>query len=306
MSTAPVDRPVVPEALQQSMGQAARARVELREQKLTQLELQGDIKPATILNLSPFELALGDGLISFKVPACPLDKKFIAYTRYTPLSYPIYRGNQQMSDKSIQAKYDVNIILPVQQLMEFKHYYMGESEEDQATKQGGVVVIEGAWQNQKPDDEVRVPFFMFRKNNRYIAFNTVRLEEVYNHALDILRKRCMFVMAEADRNFDLGNQHRANIQHPERVWHDFALRKQWITESRPWRNADVPHALRCPRCSQQYTSKTGACKCGYVVEPLVAYMNGEISIEHVRLNTLTKAEWIKVNAEQKRRDEARA
>lgn len=291
--------------IQEGLGQAARARLDILDQKMTELEIRGDIKPATLLNLSPFKLSLSSGLIPYEIPPCPADKRFGAYTVTTCRSYPIYKGNQQMSDKSLQAKYDVNIVLPIQQLMEFKHYYMGEAQDDLATKQGGVVVFEGEADGLKPDSEVRAPYFLFRKRNRYITFENRILSELIKESEKVMKGRCMFSLDQASRWFDNEKQ-RANIQRAEHTWHDFALRKQWITAALPWRNTQVRVEDRCPRCSQQYTSKTGVCKCSYVHDPYVAYMSGEILIDHVRMNVLNKGQWDKVKAEQKRRDEARA
>lgn len=305
MATPAIERPMIPSAIQESVGQAARARLDILDQKMTELEFRGDIKPATILNLSPFVLDLASGLIPYKIPACPADKPFHAHVVTTCRSYPIYKGNQQMSDKSLQAKYDVNILLPIQQLMEFKHFYIGESQEDVAFKQGGVVIFEGDADGLKPDTEVRAPSFVFRKRNRYIVFEMVPLKELVQSATEIMRQRCMASLDQASRWYDNEKQ-RANIQRAEHTWHDFALRKQWITSALAWRNVQAPESSRCPRCAQQYVSKTGVCKCSFVYEPFTAYMQGEITVDHVRMNTMSKAQWEKVKTEQKRRDEARA
>jgi hypothetical protein len=301
-----IEQPIVPDAIKQSLGQAAASRLDILEQKMTALQLNGDIKPATMLNLSPFTLSLASGLIQYKIPPCPPDKRFATHTVTGCISYPIYKGNQQMSDKSIQAKFDVNIVLPIQQLMEFKHYYMGEAQEDLATKQGGVAVFEGDGDALNPKSEVRAPYFVFRKRNRYIVFETRILGELVQEAEDVMKRRCNAVLDQATRWYDGEKGQRANIQFAEYTWHDFALRKQWITQALPWRNTSIRTEDRCPRCAKQYVSKTGICECSFVFDPFKAYMEGEIVMEHVRMNTLTKGQWVKVKEEQKRRDEARA
>jgi hypothetical protein len=293
------------DATRQSLGQAASARLDILEQKMTGLQLSGDIKPASILNLSPFELSLPSGLIQTKIPPCPPDKRFAEYTLNNCISYPIYKGNQQMSDKSLQAKFDVNIVLPIQQLMEFKHYYMGEAQEDMASKQGGVVVFEGDAEGLTPKDEVRAPHFIFRKRNRYIVFENRVLGELVQEAEDVMHRRCMAVLEQATRWYDGEKAQRANIQYAEFTWHDFALRRQWITQALPWRNTSVRAEDRCPRCAKQYVSKTGVCECSFVFDPFAAYMHGEITIDHVRMGILTKGQWAKVKEEEKRRTEAR-
>jgi hypothetical protein len=305
MATSVIDHPALPAEIQQGIGLAATQRLEIREQKMTALELQGDIKAATILNLSPFVLDLSSGLIPYQISVCPPDKRFSATTITTCRSYPIYKGNQQMSDKSLQAKFDVNIILPIQQLMEFKHYYVGESDEDQFVKQGGVVVFEGDQEDLRPATMVRVPYFVFRKRNRYIVFTEKPLGDLVNEQEEQLKRNCMSVLDQAQKWYDDEKQ-RSNIQHREHAFHDFALRKQWITAAMPWRNVQVRSEDRCPRCQQQYVSKTGVCKCSYVMDPFTAYMQGEILVDHVRMNVLTGKQWKAVKEEEKRREEARA
>lgn len=300
------ESPTMPDVMRQQIGQGAAARVEILESKLFELQNRGDIKPATLLNLSPFELVINSGLIPYKIAACPPDKRFHAHTVTTARSYPVYKGNEQMSDHSIRKKWDVNILLPVQQLMEFKHSYVGESEEDNGVKQGGVVVFEGSAEDVNPKTEVRIPYFIFRKNNRYIAYETRNLGESVQEAEAMMKIKCMAVLEQASRWHDSKEKQGANIQFAEHTWHDFALRKQWITQALPWRNSTVRSEDRCPRCGDQYVSKTGVCKCSFVFDPLTAYMQGEILIDHVRMNTLSKAQWDKVRAEQKRREEARA
>lgn len=300
-----VSYPALPSEIQQGLGMAATQRLEIRERKMTEAELRGDVKPATLLNLSPFELSLGDGLISFKIPRCPDDKRFYSFTRSKCVSFPIYKGNQEMSDRSLQARFDVNIVLPVQQLMEFKHYYMGESQEDQAAKQGGVVVFEGDGADLTPKSEVKSPYFLFRKNNRYIVYAVRTLGELVSEAEEIMQRRCMSRITQADTWFD-NEKTRANIQFAEHTWHDFALRKQWITVARAWRTTHVRVEDRCPRCAKQYVSKTGVCGCGHIVDPFVAYFSSEITVDHVRMGSLNKAQWAKVKDEEKRRTEARA
>ncbi len=305
MATSVIDHPVLPAEIQQGIGLAATQRLEIREQKLTALELQGDIKAATILNLSPFELELSSGLIPYKIPVCPPDKRFSATTITTCRSYPIFKGKQQMSDRSLQEKWDVNIILPIQQLMEFKHYYVGESDEDKVVKQGGVVVFEGDQNDLRPAAIVRAPEFVFRKRNRYTVFTEKPLGDLVNEQEEQLKRKCMSVLDQAQRWYDDEKQ-RSNIQRMEHAYHDFALRKQWITAAMPWRNVQVRSEDRCMRCQQQYTSKTGVCKCGYVMDPFTAYMSSEIEIEHVRMKSLNAKQWKSVKEEEKRREEARA
>ena len=174
MATSVIDHPVLPEDANilatgdhlvnlNNLGQAAQERLRLRERRITELELRGEIKPATILNRSPFTLRVESGLIPYTVPPRPKGKPFSTLTITGTRSFPIYRGNQEMSDKSLRGKYDVKVLLPVEQLMEFKHTYIGETKEDRLVKAGGVIIFEGDMEGVTPKSTVRVPEFVFRK-----------------------------------------------------------------------------------------------------------------------------------------------
>jgi|CZLA01.1.fsa_nt_gi hypothetical protein len=315
MATSVIDHPVLPEDANilatgdhlvnlNNLGQAAQERLRLRERRITELELRGEIKPGTILNRSPFTLRVESGLIQYTVPPRPKGKPFSILTITGTRSFPIYRGNQEMSDKSLRGKYDVKVLLPVEQLMEFKHTYIGETEEDRLVKAGGVIIFEGDMEGVTPKSTVRVPEFVFRKGERYLRFRDQLLKELIDEADAQMKNRCMAVLIQADTWAD-DPKTRANIQDNERIWADFAFEQQWIPAARAWRNTVIRPEDSCPRCNAQYVSKTGMCKCSYVVNPLLAYMSGEIAVDHVRLNTLSAEDWKKVNAEQKRRDDAR-
>jgi hypothetical protein len=287
------------------LGQAAQSRLRIRERKLTELELRGEIKPATILNRSPFELKVETGLWDYKVPARDTAKPFSSLTVTGTRSFPIYRGNQEMSDKSLRANYDVKILLPVEQLMEFKHWYIGETDEDKLVKSGGVVVFEGTLEGVKPSTVVRVPEFVFRKGERYLHFVDRELKDLLAEADEQLYNHCNAVLMEANHDAD-DPLKRKNIQKYQHTVADFMLTMKQIQNAPSWRNVQFKAEDCCPRCNAQYVSKTGMCKCSYVVDPLLAYMSGEIDVAHVRMNTLNAEQWKKANAEQKRRTEARA
>jgi hypothetical protein len=283
-----------------SLGHAAQERLAIREQKLTELELRGEIKPATIINLSPFPLKVETGLWDYVVPAKPSDKPFGFLTVIGTRSFPIYRGNQEMSDKSLRARYDVKILLPVEQLMEFKHWYIGETDEDKLVKSGGVVVFEGDMDGIKPDTVVRVPEYVFRKGRRYLRFIDRPLKDCIAQAKEQLYNHCHAVLIEAGHDAD-DPQKRKNIQKYQHTVADFMLQQKQIQKAPSWREVQFKAEDCCPRCNAQYVSKTGMCKCSYVVDPLLAFMSGEIEFENVRMNTLTGEAWKKAKAEQERR-----
>jgi hypothetical protein len=287
----------------ESFGQAAKERLSIREQKLTELELRGEIKPATILNLSPFPLKVETGLWDYQVPAKPSDKPFGILTVHGTRSFPIYRGNQEMSDKSLRARYDVKILLPVEQLMEFKHWYIGETDEDKLVKSGGVVVFEGDMDGITPNSVVRVPEYVFKKGRRYLRFVDRPLKECLAEAKEQLYNHCHAVLIEAGHDAD-DPQKRKNIQKYQHTVADFMLQQKQIQKAPSWREVQFKAEDCCPRCNAQYVSKTGMCKCSYVVDPLLAFMSGEIAVDHVRMNTLTAEQWKKAKAEQSRRTEA--
>jgi hypothetical protein len=289
----------------QNLGQAAQERLAIREQKLTELELRGEIKAATILNLGPFPLKVETGLWDYVVPPRPDNKPFSFLIVTGTRSFPIYRGNQEMSDRSLRARYDVKILLPVEQLMEFKHWYIGETDEDRLVKPGGVVVFEGAFDETiKPSSTVRVPEYVFRKGRRYLRFVDRELKTALEEARNQLYAHCHAVLIEAGHDAD-DPQKRKNIQKYQHIVADFMLREKQIQKAPSWREVQFKAEDCCPRCNAQYVSKTGMCKCSYVVDPLLAYLSGEIEFDHVRMSTLTGEQWKKAKAEQTRREEAR-
>jgi hypothetical protein len=279
------------------------ARVLLREEKLTELEIRGDINPATILNRSPFPLKVETGIWDYVVPPRPFDKPFSYYTVRTCRCVFPYRGNQEMSDKSLQQRFDCKVLLPVHQVMEFKQTYVGQSDEDRLLKQGGVVVFEGTLEGVTGSSTVKVPTFVYRKGKRYLKFVDGLLKDLIAEADEQMFNHYGLVLEEVSHDWD-DPAKRKNIQRPHHIIADFMLNMKKIEAAPPWRNSPIHAKDSCKRCGAQYVSKTGVCKCGYVQEPLVAYMASEIEIDHVRMKTLSKDEWEKVHKEQARRNEA--
>lgn len=288
----------------QNLGQSAAARVALREERLTELEIRGDIKPATIVNRSPFELKVETGLWSYTVPPRPAGKPFSAHTITGCIWVPFYKGNQEMSDKSLQPRFDGKILLPFHQALEFKHWYVGQGDEDRLLKQGGVIVFEGTMEGINANSTVRVPEFIYRKGKRYPKFTERLFKELVLEADNQMFHHFGVVLEEAGHMAD-DPQMAKNIQRYHHTVADFMLAQQKIEAPPKWRNSPIQAGATCKRCNQQYVSKTGICKCGNVQEPFVAYMNSEIEIDHVRMKSLTKEEWAKVNIEEARRKDAR-
>jgi len=288
----------------QNLGQSAMARVLLREEKLTELEIRGDIKAATILNRSPFKLSVETGLWGYSVPPRPFEKAFSFHTVETCRCVYPYRGNQEMSDKSLQQRFDCKVYLPCHQVMEFKTTYVGESDEDRMLKQGGVVVFEGTMEGITSASMVRVPEWVYRKGKRYLKFGDYSLKELILAADEQMYRHFDALLEEAGHDND-DPAKRKNITRKQHTIADFMLAMGRIKEPPPWRNSPKgPMKDACSRCGAEYVSKTGVCKCGFVQDPFLAYMSSEIEVEHVRMKTLTKEQWEKVRAEEKRRAEA--
>lgn len=288
----------------QNLGQSAMARVLLREEKLTELDIRGDIKAATVLNRSPFPLKVETGIWDYIVPPRPFGKAFTTHIIDTCRCVFPYRGNQEMSDKSLQQRFDCKVLLPVHQAMEFKHTYVGESDEDRLLKQGGVVVFEGTMEGITLDSIVRVPTFVYRKGKRYLKFVEAGLKSLIIEADEQMYNHFGLVLEEQSHNWD-DPAKRKNIQRNHHTIADFMLNMKKIDGSPAWRNSPIQSKDSCLRCGAQYVSKTGVCKCGYVHDPFLAFMSSEIMVDHVRMNTLTAPQWEKVRAEEKRRADAR-
>lgn len=305
------DTPILPATaaeVNHYQGVAAEQRKALREEQLTRDELQGLNKSATLLNLSPFTLTLPTGgLIQWEIPPCPSGKDFSVFTLHArnTLWYPIYRGNEQMSDQSLRSRFDGKTVSPIEQLMEFKRAYYQDGGMD-GLRQGGMVLFEGLPDKLDPRRLVRVPDWIYRKKNRYLTFSEHPLGELIEEGRQQLKDHCLAVIAQCDVWKDEGGMSAKNIQGRHRAIAKFALGMKWIDKAPLWVNARVEAADQCPRCGDQYRSRTGVCKCGYVVHPLQAYLSSEIKVDHVRMDALTKEDWAKVKAEEKRRIEAKA
>ena len=161
METSVIEHPALPESANilatagyvispQNLGVAATERNKLRERELTRLELRGEIKPATVLNRSPFPLECVNSPWDYIVPARqsgkPYGIKIVASTR------TVFRftGNREMSDHSVRGHHEPKIILPIEQAMEFSFFYNGLSSEDFYSKPGGVIVFEGTMEGITP------------------------------------------------------------------------------------------------------------------------------------------------------------
>jgi len=300
-----LDQPILPSVVQQNLGMSASARVQMRLDKIYELELRGEIKPATIINRSPFELKVETGYWDYSVPPRPSGKPFSSLTVTGTRAFFPYRGKEEMSDHSTHDRFDCGILLPVHQLMEFKTCYVGLNDGDKNFKQGGVIVFEGDLEGITPKSTVRDPSWVFKGKKRFLKFSDRILGDLIEEADAQMKHRCMVILDQADHWAD-DPKTRANIQRPERVWADFAFEQKWITAPKAWRNTVTRPEDSCPRCGAQYVSKTGMCKCSYVVDPLLAFLSGEILVDHVRLQTLKAEDWKKINAEQERRNKARS
>ena len=242
METSVIEHPALPESANilatagyvispQNLGVAATERNKLRERELTRLELRGEIKPATVLNRSPFPLECVNSPWDYIVPARqsgkPYGIKIVASTR------TVFRftGNREMSDHSVRGHHEPKIILPIEQAMEFSFFYNGLSSEDFYSKPGGVIVFEGTMEGITPKSTVRVPRYIFKKGERYLKFEDMLLGDLVKQTDEQMRNRCMAVLEQADVWAD-DPKTRANIQNNERVWADFAFEQKWIPAAR--------------------------------------------------------------------------
>jgi hypothetical protein len=300
----------LPTEIVAGMGQAAMERVHKRNRWIRDAELRGLIKPATALNLSPFVLNVRQGLINYPIPPAKEGKSFAVKTVRTAITYPKFRGNTEMSDKRIKQEWDVQGILPIEQLLEFKRAYDADLGYE-GVSQGGLVVFEGDEQILKNKDAmVMTGSYLQEGLERYLVLTEQKLADLIAVELEMLKNKCLGVVQQCDLWWDEGSNDktggRINIQRNERIWHDFGRQKGWIREDRAWRQTHFRVEDSCKKCNQQYVSKTGVCKCGYVMFPLLAYFENEIGVDHQRLNSLSPDEWKKIKAEEERRKAARA
>ena len=296
---------IMPSEIQQQIGMAAQNRVNQRRSLMRKLQLQGDIKPATALNLSPFRLRVRRGLINYEIPACKEGKTFSLLTVKNAITFPIYKGNTELSNKTVRQEWDTKAILPIEQLLEFKRAYDSDLGYEGVSQGGLVIFIGDEKELRQQNPTVQTAAYLQEGTERYLVYREEKLSDLLKGAEEQLYTRAMAELRQADTWFDQGDEARRNIQNTHHIWHDFSLRKQWIRDNRPWRHTEIRQQDCCERCGKQYVSKVGICACGFVREPLKAFLSGEIAADHVRMQTLTGEEWKKVREEEERRKKAR-
>jgi hypothetical protein len=264
-----------------------------RARLLHELQINGRIKPAVLLNLSPFSLKIESGLIDKRIPPCPVDKDFAVYKLERPITYPIFTGAREQHDQSIRQEWDVKAILPVEQLMEYERAYSMDTSQE-GVAYGGIVVFEGTPDQIRTKGKVNRPYYDMQGRDRFLMFEEVSIGDLIERADAQLKIKCMNMINEA-QSFTDGNEDQRRNRTPDyNTWADFALRKKWISKLPAWRSAEATSmADLCSKCGDRYISTTGVCKCGFVMYPLVALENGEITAEHTRLDTLNPEQWAK-------------
>lgn len=295
MATTPfIPELTAPAVITEKRGAVAEEIKHKRARLLHELRINGRIKPAVLLNMSPFSLKIESGLIDHRIPPCPHDKDFAVYKLDKPVTYPIFKGAREQHDQSIRQEWDVKAILPIEQLMEYERAYSMDTSQE-GVAYGGIVIFEGTPDLlSNPKKSVRRPFYEMQGRDRFLMFEEVPLIELIHSADGQLKIKCMNMINEAQSFADGNEDQRRNRTPDYNTWADFALRKRWISKLPAWRSAETTSmADLCNKCGERYISTTGVCKCGYVMHPLVALEHGEITWDHTRLDTLTADQWIK-------------
>lgn len=294
---------VLPTIISGNIGQSAALRIHKTNRVRRKAQLEGRVTPCVICNLMPFPLVVPPGYINWTVDACPRDKRYVHRTISDLLTYSIYKGNVEMANKELREEWEVEEILPAQQVLEFVRAYDRDVLDENGN--GGIVIFSG---DDKPlrdkDAVVRVPFYVYEGRERYLSYSERPLAELFDEAREKMKRKALNEIQEA-QNFHEQNQFN-KITYGMRVWHDLAFHQKWIKAPYKWRDTQVRPEDSCEKCGEQYVSKTGVCKCGFVRSPLLAYMSSEIGIDHTRMDTLSKEDWAKVLIEEKRRNEIRA
>lgn len=303
-----------PGQINQAIGTDTRRRIEQRNEILTKYELAGGIPPATILNMGPKELKIRPGFINYAIPKCPDGKSFSVYTVDTILTCHKFKGQQELGNGDTSNMWETKETLPAEQLLEFLATYNltttqgAELGGDDYMPQGGIVVFEGTASALKSKErEVRVPSYTQRGIKRYVTSEFRNLDEMIRDANETLRLFTLAIVRQGDNYADGNVEEKKNMDaRIHFVYHDFAVNKKWLSKARAWRHHEAGPGERCKSCNEQYVSQTGQCKCGWVQEPLKAYMNAAIPYDHARMDSLTSEEWKTAKVEQNRRTAARA
>lgn len=305
MSTTAV-APVAPTPLKESQGKAMAILQQKQRQLATQLKVEGTIKPAVILNLSPFVLKIENGSIPYAIPACPKGKDFHAEMKSTPRFFTQYERAVDAGGGQMMQEFKSDYISPVKQLVEFYNVYNGVS--GHMEPQGGVVVFEGDRAKLKlyleRKEKVHVPQIEFVDGRSYQTFREEWLPDLIAKAKEIMRTACMRKLNEAS-DYSTDPAKIKNITVDYHLWAHLALDNEWITALPDWKGEDVMSKDLCVKCGERNKSKTGVCRCSHVYDPMLAYMEHEIHIDHVSMGRLTAEQWKAVRKEETRRAEAR-
>lgn len=283
---------------------------EIMQQKLEDLRARNEgenaPKHAVVLNLNPFILKVENGHIQYIVDACADDKDFAAYEIENPRIYAQYRGSSENMVGGIDRDYDLLMISPVEQALEFHDTYSSGI----ATQRpmGGVIVFEGTRKDLAGGGnlKVREPYITLNRNGkvRVVRYREVLLSKLITDAREKQRIKTMEKIAEGQKYYDDPKQ-RGNLDNEHRTFARLAYRQKWITKLPEFCGESTTQANLCNGCGNEYKSKTGKCQCGHVMYPLLAYEQSVIEFTHVRMDSLTPEEWKKAAAIKAKRDKAR-
>jgi hypothetical protein len=299
--------------------------VQMRALNLKRLTLQqklrhnGQAKPATVLNFNPCALRL-EGGITFKVPsivdpAVPEDLKMefsYAGRKYKatfltirePIIFPwitdVKKGEHDDVADGVGV-YDAAFCNQVEIAFDFwQAYNFGAPD---SSNMGGVVCFEGDKHALKANT-IQVPKFENMPDRTRVYFCEPQpFEAMLAEALDKQHAYYERMVQEGQTYFDDPDQ-RKNIHPMHRVWAQFGLDMGWREKAPEWLLQVNDPTESCEGCgSGKKRALAHFCHaCNRAYDPLRSYLEGELGIDSVHMNRITRDEdWVLIHEEEAKR-----
>lgn len=274
-------------------------------------------KPATVINLHPWPLSFGAAdkfLRGVVVPACNPGMEFAYHHIRT------WSADRRYSEDCMSSVFTA--ILPIHKAGQFLRQFS-----DPEVYGGGVLIYQGEGhpnkvgkvetysqdgrpitnprkerepQDEGADLEVIREVPVMRELSEMIADQRRRRNEFYLNAVQW-----------ADERFKSTDAKERKLVTPiHRMMAEMLVSENWIPTAPDWNlTSRLEQGLadnNCKSCGNVVQKAAYKCStCENILNPLEAYMDHAIEIDHAKMDTLTAEQWKDVEKEEEKRDKAR-
>lgn len=271
---------------------------------------------ATVVNLLPWELSFPVGMPLLRglvVPACHPGMPFSYYHIRS------WRADRELMSND-EGSWAFRPITPIMQAGQFIREFLNKD-----NMGCGVIIYEGG---QHPDKMKEVETYDNLGNPVTLERSGVMYDEeqrsipqtisvpVKGSVPDMLRShretrnKAFFKRVQDADAWYRNEKTRHQVTDLHRVMADVLVAEGLIPVAPDWNlSSRLQQGLsehNCPACQQPVAAKAYKCDCGNVIDPLAAYMDSWITIEHAKMERLTEDQWELVHKEQARRDKIKA